>query len=108
MVDASGPVDPGQGWSLVGADFPSLREIGELSRAQRPQVGFCMPQGEGASRQCQDSMPWRNSVWQEDFISMGMYQIAKREEQEWRKKQAKEIREMLFRNQQPDSMRAAI
>jgi hypothetical protein len=39
---------------------------------------------------------------------MGMYQIAKREEQEWRKKQAKEIREMLFRNQQPDSMRAAI
>jgi hypothetical protein len=41
-------------------------------------------------------------------MSMGMYQIAKREEHEWRKKQAKEIREMLFRNQQPDSMRAAI
>jgi hypothetical protein len=45
-------------------------------------------------------------VRQEDFISKGMFQIAKPEEQEWRLKE--EIREMLFRNQQPGTMRAAI
>jgi hypothetical protein len=53
--------------------------------------------------------PWRNrSVQEDDFISHRRYQIAKREEQEWRRKQAEEIKAMLFRSPQPASMRDAL
>jgi hypothetical protein len=39
-------------------------------------------------------------VQKEDYISHGMYQIAKREECDWKLKQATEIRELLFQRDQ--------
>jgi hypothetical protein len=39
-----------------------------------------------------------NSIRREEFISPGMYQIAKREEQGWRHKQAQDIKAMLFQS----------
>jgi hypothetical protein len=42
------------------------------------------------------------------FISQGMYKIAVREEKEWRMHQAEEIKSLLFRNSQLDSMREAL
>jgi hypothetical protein len=42
------------------------------------------------------------------FISPGMYRIAERGEQDWRKKQVKEIKMMLFRSPQPQIMKVAI
>jgi hypothetical protein len=37
----------------------------------------------------------------DDFISEGIFRIAKREEREWRQQQEREIKEMLFRSPQP-------
>jgi hypothetical protein len=109
MAGGSGEVDPRLSVRLVDIDFLSIREIGESSRSGKPRLGFFTPQGEGTLKQCQGSRPWRqNSVRQEDFILEGMYQIAKCEKQDWRKKQAEEIREMLFMNQKPESMKMAI
>jgi hypothetical protein len=43
-----------------------------------------------------------------DFISQGMYQIVAREEHDWRMKQAEEIKSLLSRNSQSDSLQGAI
>jgi hypothetical protein len=54
-----------------------------------------------SSRKC-------SGIREEDFISYGMYQIAKHEEHEWRLKQAEEIKSMLFRSPQSTQMNEAI
>jgi hypothetical protein len=55
-----------------------------------------VPHGEGCSYGVR-IQPRVSAIREEDFISLGMYQIAKREDKEWRMKQAEEIRAMLFR-----------
>jgi hypothetical protein len=73
----------------------SLKDFPALEVDPRELI---IPHGEGCSSR---PMIQGRPAIREDFISSGMYQIAKREDSEWRKQQAEEIREMLFRSLQP-------
>jgi hypothetical protein len=66
----------------------------------KPHPGFMIPFARMEQGSCSKSAPRRQkSLEQGDFILQGIFQIAKREEQEWRLKQAEEIKALLFRNQ---------
>jgi hypothetical protein len=80
-------------------DFSSIKEIGECST----QGGSTEGKGSNVNRQVVHP-----PICEKDFISYGMFSLAKSEDQEWRRRQAVEVREMLFRSPQPCQMREVI
>jgi hypothetical protein len=66
-----------------------------------------IPHGEGCSSGAR-VLDRSNMVREENFISPGMFQIAKRDDLEWKKKQAEEIKAMLFKSPQPRCVKEAL
>jgi hypothetical protein len=86
-------------------NFPPIRDANVmLGVISHPGLVFRM--GDYGSCSSSSRRPW--SIEQGDFISQGMYKIAKREEQEWRRKQAEEIKALLLQSPQPKEMRKGI
>jgi hypothetical protein len=81
---------------------PTRRE----AEASKSHPGFLRNHGEDCSSAREAARKLR-SVMAKDFISKGNYQSVLREERDWRKKQAEEIKAILFRNPELRAMREA-
>jgi hypothetical protein len=81
----------------LDVEFPSIREAmgGKQSLSH---LGFV------SSKNAALVMGCLGSVRAENFISMGMFKLAKSQEREWRKQQAEEIKAMMFRSLQPKAL----
>jgi hypothetical protein len=82
--------------SLSGKEFP------ELNAAPWKPI---IPHGEGCLTKGHVSS---TAIRAKDFISPGIFRIAKREEREWRKNQVEEIKALLFKSPQPNCMKEAL
>jgi hypothetical protein len=88
--------------------FPSISEVGECSSCGESSGGQ-KTDGKGIGGSSWLNHPViRQPIHEEDFISPGMFRLAKSEDCEWRRRQAAEVREMPFRTPQPRQMREVI
>jgi hypothetical protein len=86
-------------------DFPSITEIGECSKRGKSS-GELNALGKGMDGSSLVKYPAvQQPIREEDCISPGMFRLAMSEDREWRRRQAAEVGEMLFRTPQPCQMR---
>jgi hypothetical protein len=93
------------GGGFSDRDFLAIMEVGESS-SRGLTSGGPKADAKGTGGSSSNNQPVRCQPVREcDFISPGMYRLAKSEDCEWRRRQAAEVREMLFRTTQPHRMR---
>jgi hypothetical protein len=82
---------------LSESGFPPIKEMGKESSGNKSKAAVAS-----------SSSRARPSVQPDQFISQGIFRIAKNEEQEWRIKQAEEIKAMMFKSPQPQILQEAM